>query len=166
MLVHPQVVGRFGESDITVVLFYDLFNLVEDVVCKGRGLLSGLGQISYHDGRILSPFGHLVQVYQNLRIALIKVDALREKHRGVAMGVECQHTVVHLMGFAIFLPLADEPLKQWATIFQALGVPLHTYDTFILTALHRLDNAIARLGHHAEFLTGFLYGLMVERVHL
>ena len=35
MLVHPEVVGRAGNSEILAIAFYECFNLVEDEVGVG-----------------------------------------------------------------------------------------------------------------------------------
>ena len=92
------------------------------------------------------------------------MDALGEEHRGVAMGVERQDTIVRQMGLAIGSSLGYQPLEQGKSRLQALGMPLHTQHRLKLGALDRLDDAISGLGHHAELITRRLHGLMVERV--
>ena len=99
-------------------------------------------QIGHHDGCILTAFVHLVQVDKDFGIALIKMDALWEEHRCIAMGVKGQHAVVYLMGMVIGQSLLDEPMEQGHTLLETLRMPLHTDNGLILVALHRLDDIV------------------------
>ena len=141
VLVHPELVGGTGDRDIVFVPTDDLLNLIEDQV--GIGLRTrnieahiigellpclGLWQISHHDRGILTTLGHLLQINEDLRITLVEMDALGKEHRGVAMGVERQDTVVRMMGLAIGRSLSHQPLEQGQSCLQALGMPLHTKD--------------------------------------
>ena len=173
VLVEPEVVGGAGQGDIGTVLGDNLFDLVEDAVGKGRGPFDGLGvrgeglgQVGHHDGGVLTALGHLMEIDEDLGVALVEVDAFGEKHGGVAVGVEGEHTVVDTVGLPIAGGLAYEPLEQGLTIGQALGVPLDTDDRLILAALHGLDDAVGRGGHGAELIAGVIDCLVVERVDL
>ena len=107
-----------------------------------------------------------MEIDEDLGVALVEVDAFGEKHGGVAVGVEGEHTVVDTVGLAIAGGLAYEPLEQGLTIGQALGVPLDTDDRLILAALHGLDDAVGRGGHGAELIAGVIDCLVVEGVNL
>ena len=162
MLVHPKVARRAGDTYIIAILTHNHLNLVEDAIGICCRILGWLGQISHHDGCILPSFGHLVQINENLGIALLKVDSLGEKHRGIAMGIECEHTVVGAMRLTIALSLVNQPLEQWQALFQTLWMPLHTQYRFKLATLHRLDDAIGRLSHNLELIASLGHSLMME----
>ena len=165
MLVHPEVARRVSDTYIIAVLTHNHLNLVENAISKGRRILGWLGQISYHDGSILTTFGHLVQIYKNLGVALLKVYALRKEHWCIAMGIECKHTIVSGMSFTKTLGLVNQPLEQGQAFFQTLGMPLNTQYRFKLATLHRFDDTIGRLGYYSELIASFGHSLMMERVN-
>ena len=107
-----------------------------------------------------------MQVDEDFGIALIKVDTLWEEHGGVAVGVEGEHAVVHLVGMMIGQCLFDEPVEQGHALFEALRMPLHADDGFELIALHSLDDVVGRLGGDAELGSRLANGLMVEAVDI
>ena len=106
-LVLVEVAGGAGNTKVAVVLTYNFLDFIEDqvgILCRTlhvevylarEGLADfRLRQVGYHDSGILPALRHLVQVDENARVTLLKVNTLREEHRCVAMGVERQHTVV------------------------------------------------------------------------
>ena len=164
VLVDPEVVGSPGKGDMGTVLRHYLFYLVEDTVGKGSGMVGGLRQVGYHDGSILTPFGHLLQVDENLGVALVEVDAFGEEHGGVAVGVEGEYTVVDTVGGTVAGGFADEPLEEGQSVGKAFGMPLDAEDGFVFIALHGFDDAVGGCGHGAEERTGVADSLMVEGV--
>ena len=118
------------------------FDIEGDILGKGLTIL-GLWQVSYHDGCILTTFCHLMEVNEDAWVALLEVDTLREEHGCVAVSIERQHTIVHLMGLAIGLSLAYEPLEQrLSAVAHTLRVPLNTKNTLELCALNSLNDTI------------------------
>ena len=105
-----------------------------------------------------------MQVDAYLRVALVEMDVLWEEHGGVAVGVEGEHAVVHLMGVVIGQCLLDEPMEQGHALFQTLRMPLHTDDGFVFVALHGLDDVVGRLGGDAELRSSLAHSLMMEAV--
>ena len=169
--MHPEIIGRAGDTDIVAILRHDGLDLVEDGIGIGlrpfgrlRDLRHGLRQVSHHDRSILAPLGHLMEIDEDLRVAMVETDFLREEHRGVAVGVERQHTVVHAMGLTVTPGLSDKPPEERQTILQTFRMPLHTEDWLILRTLHGLDDAIGRGGDDTELITGVIDSLVVEGV--
>ena len=76
MFVEPQVVRSSGNAYILAASGYHLFYLVEDVVGILLRMVGRLGQVGYHDGSVLMAFGHLMQVDQNLRVAVYEINIL------------------------------------------------------------------------------------------
>ena len=107
-LVFVEVGRRTGEAQILLVLLDDGFDLVENAVSVGTGRVSGgvrchrrerlahfrLRQIGRHNDSVHPALGHLVQIDENPLVALFEMDALREEHRRVAMGIERQDAMV------------------------------------------------------------------------
>ena len=162
VFVHPQVVRRAGYTNIIAVLTYDNLNLVEDAISISLGVIRRLRQISHHDGCILTTFGHLVQVYKNLSIAMVKVDTLWKEHWCVTMSIERQNPIVGSMSLTIALGLSNKPLEQRQALFQTLRMPLNTQYRLKLGALHRLNNAISRFCNNSEFVACLSHSLMME----
>ena len=73
---------------------------------------------------------------------MVKVNALREEHRRITVGIERQHTVVQLLSLTVGLGLIHQPTEQGQAFFEALWMPLYTNDRLILAALHRLDKMV------------------------
>ena len=71
----------------------------------------GLGQISHHGGGVEPSVGHLVQVYEDARVAGAEVHPLREEHGRVAVGVEGEGASVYALGFGEEACPAGEPLE-------------------------------------------------------
>ena len=179
-LVFTEVVGRAGESQVRLLLLDDGFNLVENAVgvCIGREsgqmrrerreFLVGLWlrQIGRHRNAVQTPVGHLVQIDEDARVALLEMDALREEHRRVAMGVERQNFFMYLFGFVIVTCFFHEPSKELQALFlQPFRMPLHAQNRLVLGAFHRLDGAVGSRRRDAESLPGVVNGLMVQRIH-
>ena len=59
------------------------------------------------------PFRHFVEVDKQLFVARTKIYTLGEEHRGIAVGVERQHTLVHVAGITIGGGFVDNPLEKW-----------------------------------------------------
>ena len=160
-LVAVEVFGGACLPDIVGMALEDAAYLVEyqvGVGCRRVGRQGryrcpclaclGLGQIGHHRGRIKPPVGHFVQVDEDSAVASAEVDALGEKHGGVAVGIEGEHTVVQLLGAAKLSSTVDEPSEQAASVFaKPLGMPLHTKDIFEAGALHRLHHRGPRPWH-------------------
>ena len=106
-----------------------------------------------------------MKIDEDTRITLFEVDALREKHRRIAVGVEGEDAVVKLMSLAIVHSLFDEPQEERQTTLHTLGMPLYTQDGFVFAALHRLDDAIRGCGNDTELGTGVADRLMVEAIY-
>ncbi len=106
-----------------------------------------------------------MEIDENTRITLFEVDALREEHRGVAMGVEGEDAVVKLMRLAIVHSLLDQPLEERQTTLHTLGMPLYTQDGLVFAALHCLYDAIGGCGNDTELGTGVADRLMVEAIY-
>ena len=164
MLVLPEILRGTRQSEITGVITDDGLNLIEDIVCESCRIVGGLWEVGHHDGSVLTTLCHLVEIDEDARITLFEVDALREKHRGVAVGVEGEDAVVKLMCLAIVHSLLHQPLEERQTTLHALGMPLNTQDGFVFAALHRLDDAIGGCGNDTELGASVADGLMVEGV--
>ncbi len=160
------------------VLAHNLFYLVEDEVGILRRSLYieshlaaealaylRLWQVSYHRGSILMSVGHLVKIYQDAGIAMIKPDALREEHRSITMGIERKDALMQLLGCIKVVSLINQPLENLQSFFlQPFRMPLHTEDLLILATLYSLDDMVGRFGDGAQMLAWLAYRLMVERV--
>ena len=177
VLVHPEIVGRTCNADIRTVLSDNRLYLIKDEVGIGLGsadietylLGEGLAwlrlwQVAHHDGGILTTFRHLMEIDQNLRITMVEMNSLREEHRGIAMGIEREHTLMGMTSLTIAAGLANEPLEKGQTVGHTLRMPLHADDRLILTALYRLDDAVGRFGDDAELAAWLFYCLVVEGV--
>ena len=106
-----------------------------------------------------------MQVDEDSAVASAEVDALGEKHGGVAVGIEGEHTVVQLIGAAKLSSTVDEPSEQAASVFaKPLGMPLHTKDIFEAGALHRLHHSIGGQGRDTEQWAGVFDSLVMERI--
>ena len=178
MLVHPEIIRRTGDANILLILGNNLLYLIKDEIGivlgtshveinnRGKGLVClWLWQISHHDSSILTSFRHFLQINEDLRVTLVKVNPLREEHRGVAMGVEREHPIMHTVGLTVGTRLTHEPLEEGLPRFKTLRMPLHTQHRFILTALHRLNDAVRRTSYDTEPWTWLRNGLMMERVY-
>ena len=106
-----------------------------------------------------------MEIDENTRITLFEVDALREKHRGVAVGIKGEDAIVKLMRLAIVHSLFDEPLEERQTTLHTLGMPLYTQDGFVFAALHSLDDAIGSCGNDTELGARVADRLMVEAIY-
>ena len=116
-----KVVGSACERQVWAVLGGYGFNLREHevgILARRDALLEGyvvpvlhhfhalaelfalawLGQVAHHEHRILTAFGHLVQVYEDAWVALLEVYALMEEHRCVDVGVDSEHLRVQKLG--------------------------------------------------------------------
>ena len=149
-LVLPQVSRSTGDAHIVAVISANGCYLVKDMIGIGSRILRRLWQISHHDRSIEAAFGHLGQINENARVALIETDTLREEHGRVAMGVEGENTVVHTMGIPVARSLTNQPLEQGESALHTLWVPLHTQDRLELRTLNGLDNAVGCCGNGAE----------------
>ena len=163
--IFPQFCRCTGNPHIITLLPDNSLYLIEDIICIGRGILGRLRQIGSHDGRVETTLGHLLQIDEDTWIALIESDALWEEHRGVAMGVERQNTIVQLMGLTIILCLFDQPLEQGQTTLHTFRMPLNAKDRLELVALHRLDDAIRGSRHNTELRAWVADSLMMEGVY-
>ena len=177
VLVHPEVIRCPRQTEVSAILIDDGLYLIKDEVgiglratdieahLLGEGLTRlRLRQVAHHDGSVLTAFGHLMKIDQDLRVTMVEVNTLREEHRGVAMGVECQHAVMRMTSLTITASLSHEPLEKRQTVSQAFRMPLHTEDRLILAALDGLNDAVGRFGDDAELAARLLYSLMVEGV--
>ena len=59
-----------------------------------------------------------MKIDQDLRVTMVEVNTLREEHRGVAMGVECQHAVMRMTSLTITASLSHKPLEKRQTVSQ------------------------------------------------
>ena len=108
-----------------------------------------------------------MQIDEDFGVALFEVDAFREEHRGIAMGVECQHPLVNLFGGTELVGLVDQPLEERQPVFtQTFWMPLYAQYRFVLRALHRLDDTVGSSCCHAEAVARATDGLMVEGVDI
>ncbi len=111
----------------------------------------GLWQVGHHDHGVLPALGHLVQVVEYAVVALLETHALREEHRGVAMGVEGEDALVQLLGHVEVVGLVHQPAEQGLSLLpHPFGVPLHTHDGFELGTRDGLDDTVGRRRRHAE----------------
>ena len=92
----------------------------------------GLRQIGGHNDSVLPSVGHLVEVVENAIVALPKLHTLRKEHRRVAMGVEGQRALMHLLGLPEEVGLLNEPAEE-----DAVGRPGCDLETRTAMA-HRL----------------------------
>ena len=101
-LVAVKIGRSSGDTQVVAVLAHDFLYLVEDEIgilqrsLHVEGYLAAealaylrLRQVSHHGGSILMSVGHLVQIHEDAGVAMIELHALREEHRGIAMGIEC-----------------------------------------------------------------------------
>ena len=141
LFVRIQVCRCTGNTQKILILLDHCLNLVEDEVgilrraChikgnlrrKGLSLL-GLRKIGHHDGSILMTLRHLVKINKNARITTAEIDALREKHGCIAMGIKSQNTLVQVTSLTIMGRLANQPGENGRAIFcgQTFRMPLNT----------------------------------------
>ena len=162
MLVHPQVTRSAGNADIIAILTDNHLNLVENTVSVSLRIIGGLRQISHHNSRILTTFGHLMKVDKYLSVTMVKVYSLREKHRSITMGIESQYSVVGSVGLTIALGLTNEPSEQRKSFFHTLRMPLNAKYRLKLSALHCLNYSISRFCNNSEFVASLSHCLMME----
>ena len=119
-------IGRSaGYAEILPVLAHNLFYLIEDEVGILRRSLYieshlaaealaylRLWQVSYHRGSILMTIGHLMEINQDAGIAMIKLDALREEHWSITMGIERKDALMQLLGCIKVVSLINQPLEN------------------------------------------------------
>ena len=106
-----------------------------------------------------------MQIHQDAGISMVETDALWEEHRGIAVGVEDEDALMQLLGLIELVGLSHKPLEYLKPlIFQPLRMPLHAEDGFIFATLHRLDDAIGRLGDGTQLLARYAHCLVMERV--
>ena len=177
-LIAVKIGRSAGYAEILAVLAHNLFYLVEDEVGILRRSLYieshltaealtylRLWQVSYHRGSILMTIGHLMEINQDAGIAMIKLDALREEHRSITMGIERKDALMQLLGCIKVVSLINQPLENLQSFFfQPFRMPLHTENLLILATLYSLDNMVRRFGDGAQMLARLAYRLMVERV--
>lgn len=109
--------------------------------------------------------GHLMEINQDAGIAMIKLDALREEHRSITMGIERKDALMQLLGCIKVVSLINQPLENLQSFFfQPFRMPLHTENLLILATLYSLDNMVGRFGDGTQMIARFAYRLMVERV--
>ena len=163
-LVTPQVVGGACQGYAAGILAHHRLDLVEDLIGIFRGVLRGLGEVGDHDGGILTAFVHLMEIDEDALVALLDAHALGEEHRGVAVGVEGEHTVMELLCLAPGGGTTDEPLEEGCSLGEALGMPLDAEDGLVLAALDGLDDTVGGHGTDTETGSAIGHGLMVEAV--
>ena len=96
---------------------------------------------------------------------MVETDTLWKEHRGIAVGVEGEDALMQLLSLIELVGLSHEPLEYLKPlIFQPLRMPLHAEDGFIFATLHRLDDAIGRLGDGTQLLARYAHSLVMERV--
>ena len=66
----------------------------------------------------------------------------------------------------ILCSFLDQPLEDGQSFVHTFGMPLHTDDALVLSALHAFDDTIGGLRCHTELIAGLADGLMVERVDI
>ena len=109
--------------------------------------------------------GHLMEINQDAGIAMIKLDALREEHRSITMGIERKDALMQLLGCIKVVSLINQPLENLQSFFfQPFRMPLHTENLLIFATLYSLYNMIGRFGDGAQMIAWLAYRLMVERV--
>lgn len=177
-LIAVKIGRSTGYAEILAVLAHNLFYLVEDEVGILRRSLYikshlaaealaylRLWQVSYHRGSILMTIGHLMEINQDAGIAMIKLDALREEHRSITMGIERKDALMQLLGCIKVVSLINQPLENLQSFFfQPFRMPLHTENLLIFATLYSLYNIIGRFGDGAQMIAWLAYRLMVERV--
>ena len=177
-LIAVKIGRSAGYAEILAVLAHNLFYLVEDEVGILRRSLYieshlaaealaylRLWQVSYHRGSILMTIGHLMEINQDAGIAMIKLDALREEHRSITMGIERKDALMQLLGCIKVVSLINQPLENLQSFFfQPFRMPLHTENLLIFATLYCLYNMVGRFGDGAQMIARLAYRLMVERV--
>ena len=157
---------------------HDITYLVEDKICILRRsfyikfhlaaealTLLWLRQISHHRSGILTPISHLVKINEDARVAMIKVNSLREEHRCIAMGVECENFIMQLLSNTKLTCLFYKPTEYLLSILlQPFWMPLHTENRLVLAALYGLDDVVGRTGNDTEALAGLAHCLMMKRI--
>ena len=129
-LIAVKIGRSAGYAEILAVLAHNLFYLVEDEVGILRRSLYieshlaaealaylRLWQVSYHRGSILMTIGHLMEINQDAGIAMIKLDALREEHRSITMGIERKDALMQLLGCIKVVSLINQPLENLQSFF-------------------------------------------------
>ncbi len=177
-LIAVKIGRSAGYAEIIAVLTHDFLYLVEDEIgilqrslhIEGHLAAEALAylrlrQISHHGGSILMSIGHLVKIYEDAGVAMIELDALREEHRSITMGIERKDALMQLLGCIKIVSLINQPLENLQSFFfQPFRMPLHTENLLILATLYSLDNGVRRSGDGAQMLARLAYRLMVERV--
>ena len=191
-LVFVEVGRRTRYADVALVLLYDVLNFVEDevgidcrrkmvkCVCKvwieafqsfdidlrGECLADlRLREVGCHCNGILPSFGHLVQIVEYPRVTLVEPYALWKEHRRVAVCVECEYTLVELLGEAEVAGLCHQPSEEFSSFFShPFRVPLYAHDRFVLRTFDGLYDSVRRKSRHAEPFAGVFYRLMMEGV--
>ena len=107
-----------------------------------------------------------MKINKNARVTTTEIDALREKHRGIAMGVEGQDMLVHVTSLTIMGSLANQPGENGRALLHTFRMPLYTQNALEFATLHRLNDAIRGTSCHTETLTRVTDGLMMERVDI
>ena len=114
-LIEYQI--RIGfRRDAVCVLFPAIDFAVVYLIGKTLPRL-GLWQISHHRHGIQLALRHLVEVYQHPGVSPLKMDALGEEHRRIAMGVECQYLAMQLLGLGKFPGPLQQPAEKGLSIF-------------------------------------------------
>ena len=166
MLVEPEVIWGTGQCDVLTAGSHNVLYLVEDVVGIRFGMVGGLRQVGHHDSSVLVSFRHLMQIDKDFWIAMGELNVLIKPHRCVAMRVEGQYALVNMACLTILCSLLNQPLEDGQSFVHTFGMPLHTDDALVLSALHAFDDAVGSLCRHPELVARFTDGLMVEGVDI
>src|SRR5574344_168995 len=160
-----------GSNDVLYLIEYQVgiflwtVDIKAHVLSEGLTLL-GLRQISHHDSGILTTIGHLVQIHKQLRVTAVEAHIVGKEHRCVAVGVECENTIVHITCGTIVGSLTNKPLEQRESVVDTFGMPLHTNNRLHLRTFHSLNNTVARTGYNTESIPNFAYCLMMEGIDI
>ena len=152
------------------------FYFIQDTVGLGRSRQQRvvrpfqLFQVSHHNGSVQPSFFHLMKVYQNPRVACMKLYLLVEKHRGITMRIQGQDTFVQSFSLRKRSCLTHKPCKQRHHTFvspknHTFGMPLYPNHRFIFRGLHSLHNAIGCPCADPESGYHFLHCLMMKGGH-
>ena len=76
VLVLPQIIGGACQSNVLTAFLDNIFYLVENIVGIRCRMISWLGQVCHHNGGVLMPFCHLMEVDENLGVTVHEVNLL------------------------------------------------------------------------------------------
>ena len=106
-----------------------------------------------------------MEVVEDTAVAVAELHSLREEHWCVAVGVEGEDPVLHVLGNVEVAGLCHEPGEYFLSfIAEPFRMPLYSHDRLELTALDGFYDVVGSHCRYPEPRSSLSHGLMMERV--